>query len=60
MQPIKKIDVYEVLANLDLICKSSKFTFEEHQYLQDGLKEISDKLNEQKDMKAAMQAEESK
>lgn len=57
MQPI---DINEVLVNLDKICKGSKFTYEEHAYLQVGLTEIKNKLKELEDLKAANKAQESK
>jgi hypothetical protein len=38
------MDTNEVLANLERLCKASKFSYEEHEYLQNGLKEIKKKL----------------
>jgi hypothetical protein len=40
------MDLKEVLQNLALLAKASKLTLDEHGYLQQGLKEISDKLEE--------------
>jgi hypothetical protein len=40
------VDLKEVLNNLNLLARGSKLTLDEHAYLQQGLKEISDKLEE--------------
>lgn len=47
-----KIDVKEVMENLGILCKGTKFTFEEHTYMQAGLKAIQDKLDELEKLKA--------
>lgn len=46
------MDLKEVLNNLGLLAKGSKLTLDEHGYLQQGLKEISDKLEELDKLKA--------
>ncbi len=46
------MDLKEVLQNLDILAKGSKLTWDEHGYLQQGLKEISDKLEELEQLKA--------
>lgn len=47
------MDLKEVLNNLGILAKGSKLTLDEHAYLQQGLKEISDKLEELQKLKEA-------